>query len=198
MYLIHVTNEKSLKSILKDGYIKSLSLIKKNKRTNYGWGSGLYTENNFIFFSCCKKLFDNKLFGTVILYFNSKLLYDKKFYASTIWSPYPDYLGEWYSGDKKNRKKQYKRKYKKNYLKYNSVLKKLYDQSKKTYKYYQYFQQVAVRNKVNLKELVGIELIENFFNEKELNYFSNYILNNYPHIKIKISKSRNMDSIFKK
>ena len=29
MYLIHVTNEKSLKSILKDGYIKSLSLIKK-------------------------------------------------------------------------------------------------------------------------------------------------------------------------
>ena len=131
------------------------------------------------------------------MYFNSKLLYDKKFYASTVWSPYPYYLDEWYSGDKKNRNNEYKRKYNKNYLKYNSVLKKLYDQSKKKYKYYQYFQQVAVRNKVNLKELVGIDFLENFFNDKELNYFSNYISKNYPNIKIKISKPRNMDDVLK-
>jgi hypothetical protein len=198
MYLIHVTNGKSLKSILQDGYVKSLSLIKKNKKGNYGWGSGLYTENNFIFFSCCDKLFDDRIFGNVILYFNSKLLYNRNFYASTVWSPDPDYLGEWYSGDKDNKKKEYKRKYNRYYSKYDNVLKKLYDQSTLKFKYYQYFQQVAVGNKVNLKELIGIEFFENFFNDKELNYFSNYISKNYPHIKIKTSKSRNMDDVLKK
>ena len=54
-----------------------------------------------------------------------------------------------------------------------------------------------MRNKVNLKELVVIEFSENFFNDKELNYFSNYISKNYPNIKI--SKPISMDdAVFKK
>jgi hypothetical protein len=199
MYLIHVTGANSLKSILKDGYLKSFSLIKKSGRTpKDGWASGLYTKNKFVFFSCCEKIFDDKILGPIILYFNSKLLYDKSFYVSTVWSPYPNDLGEWYSGGKNNKKKEYKRKYDKNYSRYNSVLKKLYYQSKKKFKYYQYFQQVSVQNKVNLKELVGIEFIENFFNEKQINYFSNYISKNYPNIEIKISKPRNMEDLITK
>ena len=67
MYLFHITNIESLKSILKSDYIKSYSLLKKsNKTPKDGHGLGLYTENNFVFFSCCDKLFDNKILGHVI------------------------------------------------------------------------------------------------------------------------------------
>jgi hypothetical protein len=82
-------------------------------------------------------------------------------------------------------------------------LKKLFDQSTSIYKYqknkvpqldqktltllsyFQNFQQVAVRNKVNLKELVAIEFSESFKNDKILNYISK----NYPNIEIIITKS---------
>jgi hypothetical protein len=195
MYLFHITNIESLKSILKSNYIKSYSLLKNsNKTPKTGQGLGLYIENNFVFFSCCDKLFDNKILGHVILYFNSKLLYNRNFYVSTVWSPYPDYIGEWYSGKKNNKKKEYKRKYNRYYSKYNSVLKKLYNHSKKKLKYYQYFNQIAVKNKVNLKELIAIEITESFQNDNILNYISK----NYPNIEIKISKPRNMDDIILK
>jgi hypothetical protein len=106
MYLFHVATINALKSILNDGYLKSYSLLKKsNKTPKDGWGNGLYTVNNFIFFSCCDKLFDDKIIGNVILYFNSKFLYNRSFYVSTVWSPDSDYLDEWYSGDKDNKKK---------------------------------------------------------------------------------------------
>jgi len=53
MYLFHTTSSESLKSILKSGYIKSYSLLKKsNKTPKDGQGLGLYTENNFVYFSC--------------------------------------------------------------------------------------------------------------------------------------------------
>ena len=75
MYLIHNTNVSSLKSILKDGELKSYSLLKKiNKTPKYSEGDGLYTENNFVYFSCTDRLFDTKIYGNVTLYFNSKLL----------------------------------------------------------------------------------------------------------------------------
>jgi len=35
-------------------------------------------------------------------------LYNRCFYVSTVWSPYPDYLDEWYSGGKDNKKKNIK------------------------------------------------------------------------------------------
>ena len=67
MYLFHITNIDSLKLILKNEYLKSYSLLKKlNKTQKDGWGSGLYTENNFIFFSCCDKIFDNNIIGHII------------------------------------------------------------------------------------------------------------------------------------
>jgi hypothetical protein len=193
MYLFHSTNISSLKLILGDGFLKSYSLLKKiNKVPKDNLGLGLYTENNFVYFSCVDKLFDDNIIGNVILYFNSKLLYNRSFYVSTVWSPYPNYLGEWNVKDKNGKKiKQYKKKYNRYYSKYNTVVKKLYEHSISVFKHFQYFQQVAIQNKVNLKELVAIEFIEGFENEKIINNISKY----YPSIEIKISKMRSMDEI---
>lgn len=93
MYLFHNTNISSLKLIIKYGFLKSYSILKKlNKVPKDTLGSGLYTENNFVYFSCVDKLFDENMHGNVILYFNSKLLYNRSFYVSNIWSPYPNYI----------------------------------------------------------------------------------------------------------
>ncbi len=190
MYLLHNTNISSLKLILKDGFLKSYSLLKKsNKISKDTLGTGLYKENDFLYFSCVDKLFDDNIIGNVILYFNSKLLYNRSFYVSTVWSPYPNYLGEWNVKDKNGKIiKEYKRKYVRYYPKYNFVLQKLYQYSISVHKNFQYFQQVAIRNKVNLKELVAIEFTEGFENDKIINYISKY----YPSIEIKISKLRSI------
>jgi hypothetical protein len=52
----------------------------------------------------------------------------------------------------------------------------------------QTIQQVSIKNKVNLKELIAIEFIEGcqIQNDNILNYISKY----YPNIEIKISKKR--------
>ena len=92
------------------------------------------------------------------MYFNSNLLYNKSFYVSTVHSAEPNALGEWWTKNDGKRIKMYKRKYNKNYSKYNLVLKKLYKHSIHMYeKVFQAFQQVAVRNKVSLKDLIAIE-----------------------------------------
>ena len=80
----------------------------------------------------------------------------------------------------------YKRKYIIYYNKYNTVLKKLYNYSisiLENGKAFQIFQQIAVRNKVNLNELVAIE-----FNNKILATDSiiKYITKMFPNIEIKI------------
>jgi hypothetical protein len=180
MYLIHNTNISALKSILKDGYLKSYSLLKKKPTDNEG--EGLYTENNFVYFSCTDKLPDNKIHSSITMYFNSKLLFNKTFYVSTMHSYEPDKLGEWHDiDDNGQKKKMYKRKYNRYYTKYNTVLKKLYDFSISLLngKAFQVFQQVAVRNKVNLDELVAIE-----FNDKSLitDSIKNYINKYYPNV----------------
>ena len=185
MYLFHSTNISSLKSIIKDGFLQSYSLLKKlNKIPKDTLGSGLYTENNFVYFSCVDKLFDENILGNVILYFNSKLLYNRSFYVSTVWSQYPNYLGEWNVKDKNGKKiKQYKRKYNRYYSKYNTVLKKLYNNSISVYpKSFEIFQQVAIKNKVSLTELVSIELRKDLATDKILNFIYKY----YPNIEIKI------------
>jgi hypothetical protein len=147
MYLIHNTNLSSLKSILKDGYLKSYSLLKKegyNVSKIESEGSGLYTENHFVYFSCVDKLFRDNISAQIILYFNSKLLFNRNFYVANLHSPYPDYLGEWKSGDEK----KYKRKYNRHYKKYNTILKNLFKNSINTNKkYFQVFQQIAILNK---------------------------------------------------
>jgi hypothetical protein len=189
MYLIHNTSTSLLKSILKDGELKSYSLLKKiNKTPKYSEGDGLYTENKFVYFSCTNKLFDKKILSDVTLYFNSKLLFNKSFYVSTMHSPEPDNLGEWLITNEDGTKyKVYKRKYNRYYTKYNTVLKKLYDSSVSQLngEAFQVFQQVAVRNKVKLNELVAIQ----FNNDKLVtDNIINYITKHYPYVKIKKNK----------
>ena len=191
MYLIHNTNIKSLKSILKDGYLKSLSLLIKegyNKKSLDGEGTSLYDKNKFVYFSCIDKLFSRKIWAQVTLYFNSKLLFNKSFYISTNHSPAPNYLGEWWIKNEDGTKyKMYKRKYNKYYEKYDNVLKKLFKFSisqLENGKSFQIFQQIAVLNKVNLKELVAIE----FNHKKDVNpNIINYIKKYYPEIEIKLN-----------
>ena len=77
MYLIHNTNISALKLILKDKYIKSYSLLKKPPINNEG--EGLYTKNNFVYFSCTDTLFNKNIFSDITLYFDSKLLFKKLF-----------------------------------------------------------------------------------------------------------------------
>ena len=85
MFLVHNTDISALKSILKDGYIKSYSLLKKSKRTfTSGYGDGLYTENKFVYFSCVNKLFDKRIYSEITLYFDSKLLFNKSFYVANL------------------------------------------------------------------------------------------------------------------
>jgi hypothetical protein len=184
MYLIHDTNVKALKSILNDGYLKSYSLLEK-KPTDHE-GSGLYTENKFVYFSCTDKLFDKDTHANVILYFNSKLLFNKSFYVSTHHSSSPNELDEWWvTNDQGKKTKMYKRKYNKYYTKYNTILNKLYKYSISVLdgRAFQIFQQIAVRNKINLNELVAIEFKHPFLvNNSIIEYITKY----YPNIIIQI------------
>ena len=103
MYLIHNTDITSLKSILKDKCLKSLSLQKKtNKKAQPNYGDGIYTENNFVYFACTNKLFDNKVMAGITLYFNSKLLFNKSFYVANLHSSTPQQLATWGFNYKKN------------------------------------------------------------------------------------------------
>jgi hypothetical protein len=181
MYLIHNTDITSLKSILKDSCLKSLSLQRKtNKNAQLGEGYGIYSENNFVYFSCTNKLFDNKVSAVITLYFNSKLLFNKSFYIANLHSSTPRRLLT--DSNKTNKKK-----YNKNYTKYNSVLTKLYNYSisvLKKGKAFQVFQQIAVRNKVNLDELVAIQFYnKSFATESIIKYITKF----YPNIIIKIN-----------
>jgi hypothetical protein len=182
MYIFHNTNITQLKSILKDGYLKSYSLIKKKPKN--GEGSGLYTKNNFVYFSCTDKLFDKNIMSYVTMYFNSKLLFNKSFYVSTQHSPKPNYLAEWWIKNKGKKSKMYKRKYNKYYKKYNSILKNLYKKSISVLngKYFQVFQQVAIRNKINLNELIAIEFKKKIIVPDSI---KKYITKYYPNIIVK-------------
>jgi hypothetical protein len=184
MYLLHNTSLKALKSILSEKYIKSYSILKKEKKKNiHGEGYGLYNENDFIYFSSIDKIFSRKIYSRVILYFNSKLLYNRTFYVSTGHSPVPDELGEWEINYENKIKKMYKRKYAKNYKYYNNVIKKLYKHSISILNDgdgFQIFQQIALKNKINLDDLVAIQ-----FQEEPSKSILNYINKNYPNVIVK-------------
>lgn len=189
MYLIHNTTSHGLKSILKDGCLKSFSLLdeKEKKKSAGEGGNSLYTKNHFVYFSCTEKLFEENTYACIILYFNSKLLFNKSFYVATGHSSSPDILEEGKTEyDEKNIPyKKYKRKYNRYYKKYDIVLKKLYDNSINALngRAFQIFQQIAIRNTVNLDELVGIEFKHiSIINNSIINYINKY----YPNIMIKI------------
>ena len=177
MYLFHNTSILSLISILNDGYLKSISLLKKEGYKNaLNEAYGLYKTNKFIYFSCTDKLFSRKIYSEVILYFNSKLLFNRKFFIANFHTDAPDNLYEL--------KGNYKRKYNKYYQKYNAVLKKLFNYSISRLKNgdsFQVFQQIAILNKINIKELVGIEFTVNVDSS-----IINNIQTNFPNVKILI------------
>jgi len=178
MYLFHNTNIKSLKGILKDGYLKSSYLLSKEGLLNK-IGEGIHPKNKYVYFSCTNKLFDKRIIGKITLYFKSDLLRMKEFYISTFHTTSPNILenttySKWI---------RYKKKYK-NTNKYDNVLKKLYKHSIKILPYgksFQVFQQIAVKNRINMKELVAIK-----FNKKPSDSLLNYIKKYYPEINSKI------------
>jgi hypothetical protein len=96
-----------------------------------------------------------------------------------MWSAGPEYIDEWYE----NKKLHYKRKYSRYYEKYNQVLTKLYNKSINRLPNgdgLQVFQQVAIKNKVNIIDnLVGIQ-----FKSKPSDKLIQYIHTNYPNVKI--------------
>lgn len=177
MYLFHSTSIDNLDSILTDGALKSFYLLQKEgKNVMLNEGFGIYETNKFVYFSCIDEMFSRKMFSTgVVLYFSTKFLYNTTFYVSTMHSGNPNYL---YEGDQ-----DYKRKYSKNYKLYNLVLRKLYNHSISiNSKAFYIFQQVAIKNKVSLNNLVGIEF------KKGLNIqpYIEYIKENYPNVKIMV------------
>ena len=165
MYLIHNTTIANLMAILKDGELKSNKLTK-----NIQEGDGLYESNNFVYFSTTKELFDDHVTGYVTLYIDTQILYNRKFYISNIHTPYPQYLAEW----KIKNEKYYKRSYDRYYKYINKVLCTLYNNSMsklKNGKAFQIFQQIAIKNKCNIKKyLVGIDFIYHKPTEKILKY----------------------------
>jgi hypothetical protein len=95
MYLIHNTTVESIKSILKNNKLKSYNLLKKEgKKINQNEGDGLYSDNNFVYFSCTDTLFDKRTHGHIILYFDPALVL-KSFYVSSGHSFTPNKLAEW-------------------------------------------------------------------------------------------------------
>ena len=79
----------------------------------------------------------------------------------------------------------YKRKYNKYYTKYNTVLRKLYEHSISLLPRgdaFESFQQIAIRNKINLNNLVGIKFKKNIVSDNVINYIKKY----YPNVIIKI------------
>ena len=122
MYLFYRTNIYTLKSILKSGYIKSYSILKKERFNTYKLdrlSDGIYDESNYIYF-------DFKIMGNIILYFNSKLLFNRKFFIANY---YTNLLNILEKIKIKDGNILYSRKYKKYYKKYDTILNNLFTYS---------------------------------------------------------------------
>jgi hypothetical protein len=143
----------------------------------------LYDENKFIFFNCVDELFKKKIiYGSneIVLYFNSKILYNRKFYTSNHYTPNPNKLKEFI--DKK--KISFSRKYDRYYKNYEKVLEELFNTSIKHKSSFQIYQQISIENKVNLKNLIEIELKKEP-SKKLLNLIKEF----YPNVKITIKNN---------
>ena len=159
MYLIHETEVKFLKKILKEGYIKS-----NNLTNNLGHGDGIYTgKNKYVYFNIIDKINSEYQIPSpstsVILYFDYEILYNRSFYISNMLSSKPHLLGKW--------KTDSGYKYKLKYPRYQD-LKETKRILKKFFKYsvnivpngfgFTGFQQVAILNQTNLKYLKAIKI----------------------------------------
>ena len=182
-FLFHVTELDSLKSILEDDYLKSYSLVKSTKvdnKNNYlgnSQGSGLYTKNKFVYFSCTDRLFDERILGGVILYFEPKLLSNRIFYTANQ-----------HITDPQNNKQQAK-KYPAHYKNIDKVLSSLYKNSLKLPdgKALQIFQLIAILHKVQFsKYIVAIEF-RRLKDKKKIKTIETYIKKYLPNVKILVN-----------
>ena len=184
MFLFHTTELNSLKSILEDDYLKSYSLVKlkkvDKKNNNYlenSQGSSLYTKNKFVFFSCTDKLFDERVLGGAILYFDPKLLVNRVFYTSNQ-----------HIIDPQNNKQQAK-KYPAHYKNIDKILSLLYKNSLKLPDgmAFQVFQLIAVLHKVQFsKYIIAIEF-RRLKDKKDIKTIETYIKKYLPNVKILIN-----------
>jgi hypothetical protein len=186
-FLFHVTELNSLKSILEDDYLKSYSLVKlkntfsKKHLENSSQGSGLYTKNKFVYFSCTDRLFDKRVLGPVVLYFDPKLLSNRVFYIAAE-----------HIIDPQNNKEQ-ATKYPAHYKNIDKVLSSLYKNSLQLPdgRSLQVFQLIAILNKVQFsKYIIAIEirqLSRRIKNKKEIKAIENIIKKYLPNVKIFIN-----------
>ena len=169
MLLIHSTFLPNLKKILKDGLLKSSQL---SKRVNQG--DGIYNESPLIYFSTVDSIDSEHLHRLtkdtheIFLCFDSQLLYNRVYYTSGRHSARPDlYLKEIKLSKGQAR---HNREYPQYYPDTQHILKKLFTSSLKSLggRFFQIFQQVAIRNKCNLKYLKYIILEPKAITRKEL------------------------------
>lgn len=178
MYLVHETMLDNLYLILKEGELKSNYL---SGRINNG--EGVYQKaNKFIYFSLERKLFIDTIYGTLKLYFNPELLYNRNFYLSTVQTPFPDHTSKWKNGNEPEMKIKHKR-YTSNIFK---ILEKFYYYNERIF----WYGQIAIKNKLNIFQyLVAVEFIEyGKVSEKYLKSkvkIINLIKKKYPNVIIK-------------
>ena len=107
MYLVHMISHELIEDLLNYGYIKSLSLLQKDGKKiagEYGWGYGTYPKSNMIFFTAVDVLFDKYTYSCVMLYFDSKVLYNKSFYINKYWESDSEKHGKKYDRYYSNKK----------------------------------------------------------------------------------------------
>ena len=176
MQLIHHTDTEFIFKILKSKELKS------NKLTgNINQGDGIYDSNSFIYFATTPLFLDVRTSVPVTLYFDSDILYNRNFYIANMHTSTPD---ETYRANKHGYYKTHYGRYTKNI---NSILQKLYNNSmnhKDKKKYFYIFQQIAIKNKVSLKYLTGID----FGCYTPSDTLLKFISKNYPDIEVKYSE----------
>ena len=169
MYLYHSTSLKNAINILKDGYIKSAHILLKEGRKNVvQLGDGAYYDgykpNKYVYFQCNNELHSKNSSSSINLYFSSDLLYNRVFYASIYWTSKPEKT----------------MKFNKYYDKYDDVIIKLLNRKTET------LDQIAIKNKVNLKKLCGVEIFDiRDCDKKLLTTLNKY----YPNVTIMLNKS---------
>lgn len=173
MYLFHNTTYTNLKSILRDGKLKASYYT---YQTNEGFGIYDPKEQKYVFFGVVANYIQRpEIYADVILFFDHQLLFNRTFFVSTTHSASPEKLGSWGNNN-------YKRKYPQYYKFTKRILKALYNHSYKQLpsgKYFQAFQQVAIKNSCDLNKLVCIQFLKK--PEKKL---LSMIQKNYPHVQI--------------
>lgn len=188
MFLCHFTTPSNLIEILKDNELKS-NFITGNTEE----GQSIYkSPNHFVYFTVSRELFNafdvyelfnkNKTsYNNIILYFSPKLLEQKKFYLSTVFSPKPDDLGTWREPDGTKQQKQSKPR-----GITEAAIKKVLDKFYYYNNYVYYHGQVAIKEKTNVKPyLVGIEF-RNCIPSKTV---TRLLQEKYPEVEVKITKS---------